>query len=97
MILDADPGVDDALAMMLALGSPELAVLGICTVSGNVPLDIGTGNALKVLALLDRDDVPVYPARGPTPEERSRIRNRGARAPRLGGCRVAAARPFAVG
>ena len=61
VILDADPGVDDALAMMLALGSPELAVLGICTVSGNVPLDIGTGNALKVLELLDRDDVPVYP------------------------------------
>ena len=61
VILDADPGVDDALAMMLALGSPELEVLGICTVSGNVPLDIGTGNALKVLALLDRDDVPVYP------------------------------------
>ncbi len=66
VILDADPGVDDALAMMLALGSPELTVLGICTVSGNVPLDVGTENALKVLALLDRDDVPVYPgASGP--------------------------------
>ena len=64
MILDADPGVDDALAMMLALGSPELAVLGVCTVSGNVPLDIGTGNALKVLALLERNDVPVYPGAG---------------------------------
>ena len=60
VILDADPGVDDALAIMLALGSPELDVLGICTVSGNVPLDTGTGNALKVLALLGRSEVPVY-------------------------------------
>ncbi|MCE2440092.1 MAG: nucleoside hydrolase [Candidatus Latescibacteria bacterium] len=64
VILDADPGVDDALAIMLALGSPELAVLGICTVSGNVSLDIGTGNALRVLALLGRDEVPVYPGAG---------------------------------
>lgn len=64
VILDADPGVDDALAIMLALGSPELEVLGICTVSGNVPLEIGTGNALKVLALLGRDEVPVYPGAG---------------------------------
>lgn len=70
VILDADPGVDDALAIMLALGSPELQVLGICTVSGNVPLDIGTGNALKVLALLGRDEVPVYPgAEGPLRKE----------------------------
>ena len=60
MILDVDPGVDDALAMMLALGSPELEVLGICTVCGNVPMEVGTGNALKLLALLNRDDVPVY-------------------------------------
>lgn len=64
VILDADPGVDDALAVMLALGSPELEVLGVCTVSGNVPLDIGTGNALKVLALLGRNDVAVYPGAG---------------------------------
>ena len=60
VILDADPGVDDALAMMLALGSRELEVLGICTVCGNVPMEVGTGNALKLLALLNRDDVPVY-------------------------------------
>ncbi len=60
VILDADPGVDDALAMMLALGAPELEVLGICTVCGNVPMEVGTGNALKLLALVDRGDVPVY-------------------------------------
>ncbi|MDE3000885.1 MAG: nucleoside hydrolase [Gemmatimonadota bacterium] len=64
VILDSDPGVDDALAIMLALGSPELEVLGICTVSGNVPLDTGTGNALKVLALLGRNEIPVYPGAG---------------------------------
>ncbi|MDE2889960.1 MAG: nucleoside hydrolase [Gemmatimonadota bacterium] len=64
VILDADPGVDDALAIMLALGSPELDVLGICTVSGNVPLDIGTGNALKVLELLGRGGIPVYSGAG---------------------------------
>ncbi len=61
VILDMDPGVDDALAMMLALGSPEIEVLGISTVHGNVPLGVGTQNALRVLGLLDRTGVPVYP------------------------------------
>ncbi len=60
VILDTDPGVDDALALMLALRSPELDVLGICTVSGNVPVAVGTCNALKVLGLLKRLNVPVY-------------------------------------
>ncbi|MDP6039190.1 MAG: nucleoside hydrolase, partial [Candidatus Latescibacteria bacterium] len=57
VILDTDPGVDDALAIMLALSSPELDVLGLCTVSGNVPLDVGTRTALAVLAVLGRVDV----------------------------------------
>ena len=60
IILDTDPGVDDALAIMLALGSPELDVLGICTVSGNVPLSTGTRNAQGLLQLLDRTEIPVY-------------------------------------
>lgn len=60
VILDTDPGVDDALAIMLALSSPELDVLGLCTVSGNVPLDVGTRNALGLLAFLGRVDVPVF-------------------------------------
>ncbi|MCY3870298.1 MAG: nucleoside hydrolase [Gemmatimonadetes bacterium] len=59
-ILDTDPGVDDALAIMLALGSPELDVIGICTVSGNVPLNTGTRNAQGLLQLLDRTEIPVY-------------------------------------
>lgn len=60
IILDTDPGVDDALAMMLALGSSELDVIGICTVSGNVPLNTGTHNAQGLLQLLDRTEIPVF-------------------------------------
>ena len=60
VILDTDPGVDDALAMMLALSSPELEVLGVSVVSGNVPLATGTENALKVLGLMGRTDIGVY-------------------------------------
>ena len=45
---------------MLALGSPELDVMGICTVSGNVPLKTGTRNAQGLLQLLDRADIPVF-------------------------------------
>lgn len=60
VILDTDPGVDDALAIMLALGSPELNVMGICTVSGNVPLNTGTRNAQGLLQLLERTEIPVF-------------------------------------
>ena len=60
VVFDTDPGVDDALALMLALASPELDVLGVCTVNGNVSLDICTRNALGLLRLLDRTNVPVY-------------------------------------
>lgn len=60
IILDTDPGVDDALAIMLALGSSELNVMGICTVSGNVPLNTGTRNAQGLLQLLDCPEIPVF-------------------------------------
>ncbi len=60
IIIDCDPGIDDALALMLALSSPELDVLGITTVSGNVPAQMGADNALKVLRHMNRLDVPVY-------------------------------------
>jgi purine nucleosidase len=49
VVLDADPGVDDALAILLALRSPELDVVGITTVAGNVPVDQGTRNALAIV------------------------------------------------
>jgi pyrimidine-specific ribonucleoside hydrolase len=59
IILDCDPGHDDALAITLALARPELRLLGITTVGGNSPLANTTRNALRVLALLGRRDVPV--------------------------------------
>src|SRR5919108_2128383 len=59
VLIDTDPGIDDALALILALRSPELDVRAITVVNGNVPVDQGTANALKVLDLVERDDVPV--------------------------------------
>ena len=59
VILDCDPGHDDALAILLALARPELRVLGITTVAGNAGVDKTTRNALRVLTLLGRTDVPV--------------------------------------
>jgi len=58
-VLDVDTGVDDALAIMLALRSPELEVLGITTVSGNVPVSRCTANTLLVLEMLGAPDIPV--------------------------------------
>ena len=59
IILDCDPGHDDALAIVLALARPELRLHAITTVAGNAPLDRTTRNALRVLTLLGRTDVPV--------------------------------------
>jgi pyrimidine-specific ribonucleoside hydrolase len=63
VILDCDPGHDDALAITLALARPELDVLGITTVGGNAPLAETTRNTLRILALLGRPDVPVAAGR----------------------------------
>jgi inosine-uridine nucleoside N-ribohydrolase len=59
IILDCDPGHDDAIAMMLALASPEVELLGVTTVSGNHSLGRTTENAIRVLDHLGRDDIPV--------------------------------------
>jgi inosine-uridine nucleoside N-ribohydrolase len=59
VLIDCDPGVDDAIALLLALASPELEVLGVTTVAGNQTLDKTTTNALQVLELAGREDVPV--------------------------------------
>ena len=59
IILDCDPGHDDAIAILLALASPEVELLGITTVHGNQTLEKTTRNALKVLELAGRSDVPV--------------------------------------
>ena len=61
IIIDTDPGQDDAVAILLALASPEeLDVLGITCVAGNVPLPLTARNARIVLELAGRTDVPVY-------------------------------------
>jgi purine nucleosidase/pyrimidine-specific ribonucleoside hydrolase len=59
VILDCDPGHDDAIALLLALGSPELDVVGVTTVHGNQTLEKTTANALRVLELAGRSDIPV--------------------------------------
>jgi inosine-uridine nucleoside N-ribohydrolase len=59
IVIDCDPGHDDAIAILLALASPELELRGISTVAGNQTLDKTTKNALKVLELADRTDIPV--------------------------------------
>lgn len=60
VIIDCDPGIDDTLALMLALSSPELDIVGITVVCGNVPTYKGAENALKVLKWFGRTDIPVY-------------------------------------
>jgi len=59
LILDCDPGHDDAIALLLALASPEIDLMGVTTVHGNQTLDKTTDNALRVLALVGREDVPL--------------------------------------
>lgn len=59
VILDCDPGHDDALAITLALARPELDLLAVTTVAGNAPLEATTRNALRVLTLLGRTAIPV--------------------------------------
>jgi inosine-uridine nucleoside N-ribohydrolase len=70
-ILDCDPGHDDAIALLLALASPELELLGVTTVSGNQTLEKTTANAIRVLDHVGRHDVPVA-AGAPRPLVRER-------------------------
>ena len=60
IIIDTDPGQDDAVAILLALASPELEVLGITAVAGNVPLALTQKNARIICELAGRVDIPVY-------------------------------------
>jgi purine nucleosidase len=61
IILDCDPGIDDALAIAFAAGSPAIELAGITTVAGNVGLAKTTANALTVASFVGADDVPVTP------------------------------------
>lgn len=60
IIIDTDPGQDDAVAILLALASPELEVLGITAVAGNVPLPLTELNTRKTIELANRPEIPVY-------------------------------------
>jgi inosine-uridine nucleoside N-ribohydrolase len=59
VLIDCDPGIDDAIAILLALASPELDVLGVTSVAGNQTLEKTTANALRVLELAGRSDIAV--------------------------------------
>ena len=60
VIMDVDTGVDDAVALALATRLPDLDLIGVTTVAGNVDVEKTTDNSLRVLAMLGRSDVPVY-------------------------------------
>ncbi|MGR1198360.1 pyrimidine-specific ribonucleoside hydrolase RihA [Aeromonas hydrophila] len=72
VILDCDPGHDDAIALILALASPELKVLAVTTSAGNQTPDKTLNNALRILTLLGHDDIPVA-AGAPKPLARELI------------------------
>jgi inosine-uridine nucleoside N-ribohydrolase len=59
ILLDCDPGHDDAIALLLALGSDELELRGVTTVAGNQTLEKTTANAIRVLELAGRGEIPV--------------------------------------
>ena len=61
IIIDTDPGVDDAIAILLALRSPELKIEAITPVCGNVPLELTLPNALRLVEIAGRTDIPVAP------------------------------------
>lgn len=60
IIIDCDPGSDDALAIILALYSGKLDLKAVCSVTGNGALDTTTRNGLNILSLCGREDIPLY-------------------------------------
>lgn len=73
IVIDADPGVDDAIAILMALACPAFEIVGLTTVGGNVPLARGTRNALALLEYAGREDIPV--AAGAARPYRGRFRH----------------------
>ena len=59
ILIDTDPGIDDSMAIFFALKSPELDVIGLTTIFGNVHTDLATTNALRLLEIAGRTDIPV--------------------------------------
>ena len=72
LILDTDPGVDDAVAILMALSAPQTEVIGLTTVGGNVPRARATRNALALLQAAGRSGIPV--ARGAARPRSGRFR-----------------------
>jgi len=60
VIIDTDPGIDDAAAILMALGSPEIQIDAITTIFGNTPVENCTTNTLRILEAANRTDIPVY-------------------------------------
>lgn len=59
-VIDTDPGIDDAIGILLALASPALTIAGITTVAGNIGIETTTRNAGRLLAFASREDIPVF-------------------------------------
>jgi purine nucleosidase/pyrimidine-specific ribonucleoside hydrolase len=59
-VIDTDPGIDDAIGILLALVSPEFSIAGITTVAGNIGIETTTRNAARLLAFAGRDSIPVF-------------------------------------
>ena len=60
VVIDCDPGIDDSLALMLALSMEEIQVEAITIVCGNSPADMGFSNTKKILKHMGRLDIPIY-------------------------------------
>src|SRR3954453_13789551 len=69
VIIDCDPGHDDAMALLLALASPELELVAVTTVAGNQTLDKVTANAIRVLDVVEAHDIPVAAGGGRPPPD----------------------------
>lgn len=72
LVIDCDPGVDDAIALLMALASPSFELIAITTVAGNVPVETTHANARRICELAHRPDIPIY-AGCPRPLVRSPI------------------------
>ncbi|WP_201860606.1 nucleoside hydrolase [Microvirga soli] len=59
-VIDTDPGIDDAIGILLALASPSFTIAGITTVAGNIGIETTTRNAGRLLAFAGREDIPVF-------------------------------------
>ncbi|MFC1458528.1 nucleoside hydrolase [Microvirga arabica] len=59
-VIDTDPGIDDAIGILLALASPQFTIAGVTTVAGNIGIETTTRNAGRLLAFEDREDIPVF-------------------------------------